>query len=370
MLSPHEANTTTGDVMFLRSIFRPIRQLDPPGQPVAGEQVVDDLPELLLGHQVEPAPPALEVEEALRLGVDPGVEVVGLLPERVGRVEVLEVLNEPGAVDDPAAQVGQEVPRPGAAEDPAVVAHRVLAIGPRPVGEGCADERDGAGQLGPDCGQPRHRPAGLAVADDEGLVVGPGVPADDLLEEPGLGLPDVHQGLARDRLRVEPDEVDRVAGAEGEADLGIELEASDPGPLAGPGVDHHDGALRRVDGDALRGPDRHQRVVARAVQGPAVDEHVVIEDQHRRLAPLGVLQEGVAMLAQHVPEQDGALDRVHQVLRPGLRQCELGQSRDLDAVCRSHVSSPRRSRSVPAPALGFEKKKATSRTCKCMTRPP
>ena len=42
--------------------------------------------------------------------------------------------------------------------------------------------------------------------------------------------PDVHQGLARDWLRVEPDEVDRVAGPEGEADLGIELEPSDPGP--------------------------------------------------------------------------------------------------------------------------------------------
>jgi len=133
------------------------------------------------------------------------------------------------------------------------------------------------------------------------------VPADDLLEEPGLGLPNVHQGLARDRLRVEPDEVDRVAGAEGEADLGIELEASLPGPVAGPGVDHHDGALRRVDGDALGGPDRHQCVVARAVQGPAVDEHVVIEDQHRRPTSLGVLQKGVAMLAQHVPEQNGAL---------------------------------------------------------------
>ena len=88
------------------------------------------------------------------------------------------------------------------------------------------------------------------------------MPADDLLEEPRLGCPDVHQGLAWDRLRVEPDEVDRVAGAEGEADLGIELEPTDPRALSSPRVHDDDGPLRGIDRQSLWRPDLHQGIVA------------------------------------------------------------------------------------------------------------
>ena len=58
---------------------------------VADEQVVDDPADLLLVQQVEPSPPALELEEARRLVVDVVVEVVVLVPDRVRRVERLEV---------------------------------------------------------------------------------------------------------------------------------------------------------------------------------------------------------------------------------------------------------------------------------------
>ena len=66
---------------------------------VADEEVVDDPADLFLVHQVEAAPPALELEEALGLGVDVVVQVVPLLPERVGGVEVLEVLHQMRAVE-------------------------------------------------------------------------------------------------------------------------------------------------------------------------------------------------------------------------------------------------------------------------------
>ena len=132
------------------------------------------------------------------------------------------------------------------------------------------------------------------------------MPADNLLEEPRLGCPDVHQGLARDRLRVEPDEVDRVAGAEGEADLGIELEPTDPRALSSPRVHDDDGPLRGIDRQSLRRPDLHQHIVAGSVQLATVDEDVIAEDQDRRLALGDVLQKDVAALAHHVPEQHGA----------------------------------------------------------------
>ncbi len=99
-LSPFEQNTTIGERMLRRSIAVPSRRLDPPGgELVADEQLVDD--ELdFLGVQIDvAAPPALEAEIARRLGVDLGIEIVLLGPERVGRVLVLEILHQPGAVE-------------------------------------------------------------------------------------------------------------------------------------------------------------------------------------------------------------------------------------------------------------------------------
>ena len=87
----------------------------------------------------------------------------------------------------------------------------------------------------------------------KGLLPAPGMPADNLLEKPGLGFPDVHQGLARDRLRVEPDEVDGVAGPEGEADLRVELEPSHARALVQPEGQRRRRAARGIDCHSLRG---------------------------------------------------------------------------------------------------------------------
>src|SRR6185312_1127774 len=82
------------------------------GELVADEEVVDDPADLLLVHQVEAAPPALELEEALGLGVDVGEEVVPLSPPRVRRVEALEVVDERCPVELAAAQVAGEERKP------------------------------------------------------------------------------------------------------------------------------------------------------------------------------------------------------------------------------------------------------------------
>src|SRR6185312_9581725 len=68
-------------------------------QLVADEEVVDDPANLLLVHQVVAAPPALELEKALRLVVDIVEQVVILFPVRVRGIEALEILDEMCAVE-------------------------------------------------------------------------------------------------------------------------------------------------------------------------------------------------------------------------------------------------------------------------------
>ncbi len=108
MLSPFEQNTTIGERMLRRSIAVPSESLDPAGREiVADEQLVDD--ELdFLGIEIDvAAPPALEAEIALGFGVDLGIEIVLLAPERIGGIEVLEILHQPGAVELAVAEVAR-----------------------------------------------------------------------------------------------------------------------------------------------------------------------------------------------------------------------------------------------------------------------
>ena len=85
------------------------------GEPVADEQVVDDVLHLLRIQEDVSAPVLLEAEIARRFGVDVGVKVILLAPQRIGRIEVLEVLHEPRAVETPVAEVAREGREPAAA---------------------------------------------------------------------------------------------------------------------------------------------------------------------------------------------------------------------------------------------------------------
>src|SRR5690606_10425750 len=78
------------------------------GQAVADEQVVDDVLDLRAVQVDVSAPPFFEAQVAGGFGVDFGVQVVLLAPERVGGIQVLEVLDQPGAVEfDVSAVAGQ-----------------------------------------------------------------------------------------------------------------------------------------------------------------------------------------------------------------------------------------------------------------------
>ena len=161
----------------------PVERLDlAGGKLVADEEVLRDPLHLFLVHEVVAAPPLLELEEALALGVDLRVQVVELGPVGVRRVQVLEVVDEVGAVELAVAEIARERGHPGAAEQAARVAHRVLAGDTGPVGDRRAGEQDRPDELRRQRGEHHQRPAALAVADDERLL-GLGVQLVDLEQE-------------------------------------------------------------------------------------------------------------------------------------------------------------------------------------------
>jgi hypothetical protein len=280
-----EANSTIGTFIARRSNMPPCPVLHRAGpQLVADEQVAGDPLDLLAVHQVEAAPPALELQEARRLGVRVGEHVVVLVPEGVGRIEALEVLHQPGAVELAAGEVRGERGQPGAAQHAAGVAHRVVALalfpGAAPVGHRGAVDHDRAGVVRIGGGQHHRGPAALAVADDGRLGrlrVQPVHVRHELL----LGVADVQQRLAGFRLGEEDDEVHGMARAQRDPHLRIVLEAADAGAMARAGIDHDVGAQLAIDLHALGRDDADQGVVDRLRQHAPVHFHLVVEMQHR-----------------------------------------------------------------------------------------
>ncbi|MCE3250881.1 MAG: hypothetical protein K0R41_4706, partial [Geminicoccaceae bacterium] len=299
------------DAPAVGGLDRAARQL------VADEQLVGDEAHLLLGGEEVAAPPLLEAEIARLLGVHLGVEVVRLGPERVRGVKVLEVRDQVSPVELAVAEVAHERGQPGAAEQAAGVAHRVHALAAGPVGQGRSRDRDDPDVVRGGRGHHHDRPAGLAVADHDRLAVGLGMQLAHLADEQDLGAADVLDRLPGLGLREEGHEVDRMARPHRHADLALLLEAADAGAMPGARVDDHERPLRRIAGLAPPGLDAHERVVHRSLELTTVDHHLVVEDQHGRLAGLVVLDRLVAALSQHVPEQDRALAGIDPVV-PGV----------------------------------------------------
>jgi hypothetical protein len=296
--------------MSLRSSAAPPVEADAAAlQLVADEQIVDDLGHFFLGQQEEPGPPPLEFEKALDLGVDVGIEVIGLGPERVGRIQALEVGDQIGAVELAAAEIAQQGRDPGAAQQAAHVTHRIFAIDAGPVGHRRAANHDRTHQPRLDRRQRHHRPAGLAVADHAGLALGFGVQLGDFLDETRFRRRDIAQGLTRHRLGVEHDEIGGMAGAQRHSDLAVLLHPAHAGAVAGARIDDDERPLLRIDGHARLGVNPEQGVVRRPFEGARVEHDIVIEIEDRRFALGAVFEKDVAALAHRVPEQDRTLHR-------------------------------------------------------------
>ena len=91
---------------LLRSMYLPSSISNSPcSKFVAHKEAVDDGGDLLLGHEIKAAPPLLEGQVTRPLGIHLGVEVVLFAPQGVGRVEILEIGDQVGTVEEPVAQV-------------------------------------------------------------------------------------------------------------------------------------------------------------------------------------------------------------------------------------------------------------------------
>jgi len=104
-------------------------------KPVADEQVLDDGDHLLAAQPIEAVPPPLEVEKPLLLGVDVREEIGVLIPNGRLRLQTLEVLCQPGAIEAIEPEVCEVVRQPNAAHEAGGNAHGINPWLAGPIGE-------------------------------------------------------------------------------------------------------------------------------------------------------------------------------------------------------------------------------------------
>ena len=285
-------------------------------QTVADEELIDDELHFLGVEQDRRAPPFLEIQKARPLGVDLGIDVIGLFPQRIRGVVRFEVRDQPRAVELAVADIAGQRGQPAAAQQPAQIAHRVLAVHARPIGQWRPGQNDGAGQVGIHRRHHHHLPAGLAIADQGRLALGFGVKLGDDAQEPGFGAADILDGLARHRLGQEADEIAGMAGIHRDADLTVMFHAADARPMPGARIKDDEGAFFRVDHHVCGRDDPGQNVIDRALEIAAVTDQLGVEGQHVRRDAANAIFVIVAALAKHVHEQHRTLHRVLHVFDP------------------------------------------------------
>ena len=97
-----------GEVMLRTSKVVPSLRLELiAGQLVADEEIVHQELQFVAVQLDEIAPPLLELEEALRSGVDVGIDLVLLAPQPIRRVQAVEVQDQPGSVELAVAEVAR-----------------------------------------------------------------------------------------------------------------------------------------------------------------------------------------------------------------------------------------------------------------------
>lgn len=189
------------------------------------------------------APPPLEVDEALALGLGPHEERLVLAEVRVPGIELLEIVSKPRTVELAGGEIGHQARRPHPTGQPARQTHRVDTSLAAPVRQGRTVQHRRAGHTRTVGGEQCHGPAGLAIAVERGTLTR--VATHDLGNEASQGMVHMRQGLVRARQHVVGHEIDRMAAMQSHAHLRVALESTDSWPMSGTWVkDDHRPAVR------------------------------------------------------------------------------------------------------------------------------
>ena len=280
---------------------------------IADEEVIDDVLYFIGVQQDMATPPALETQVAGNFGVDVGIQVVLLGPKCVGRIEIFEIANQPGAVELAVPQIAGQRRQPTAAQQPACIAHGIDPPHTRPVRQRRADQNDRAAKLWPFGRQHHQRPPCLAVADHDRFAFGIGMQFSYALDKYPQGIDDGIDGLSGLGRRRKADIIAVMTLPKGLADLAFRFEAADAGSVARARIDNHEGAFVIVEHGAGRRLYLDDAVIHGLRQGSAVHNQLIVELQHMRGFFSHVFPEMVAAPAHYIPVKNRFLAGIHQV---------------------------------------------------------
>jgi len=140
----------------------------------------------------------------------------------------------------------------------------------------------------------------------------------DFLDETAQRVVHVGQRLTGRGFREEDHEIDRMPFMQRHADLGVLLEPTDPGAMAGARIDNDDRRLVGIDAilpALVADLDNAQQGVVHGVREVArIEDRLVLEVKQGGQARALMLQHVVGALAQGIPEQDRALPKIETIV--------------------------------------------------------
>ena len=152
----------------------------------------------------------------------------------------------------------------------------------------------------------------MAIANDDRLRRF-GMALNDLSHELAFGDANVGQRLSRLRLGTEDDKIDRMPVRKRDADLAVRLKPADPRSMSRARVDNHVRPQSRVRLNARRRPNLNEQVIYRSLELAAVDDGLVVINEHQLFAALHLLDGVVAHFAHDIEEQNSSLARIGEI---------------------------------------------------------
>src|SRR5262249_36322875 len=152
--------------------------------------------------------------------------------------------------------------------------------------------------------------AGLAVSDHARLAIRLEMRCGYLLDENGFGACDVFNGLSRNGIGQESDEVARMAGLNCDTDFTVGFKPADAGTVSGARINDNEGPQLWIDFDARRRDDAYKRVIHRSLQCTPVNDQLSFIIEHVRRCFRHVFAILIPTLPHDIPEQDAALECV------------------------------------------------------------